>query len=522
MRSFGARPLVLLAVAALAAVPVGAQAQPPLRIAWWTDVGFPTPFAFSTLGPGGVVRLTLLYDTLVWKDERGLIPWLAESWRASPDGRAYVFTLRGGVRWHDGRELTAHDVKFTFDYYRKHPFRWVDVSIVTAAEVRDRRTVVLRSREPYAPFLENVAGVVPIVPQHIWRDVTQPERAQELRFAIGSGPYRLAEYRPEAAQYRFVAYDGYFRGRPVVREIHYVLVPTARQVLAVQSGQVDVGHATTYDVVGLFASHPYLRVMQTEPLSIARLIFHMDRLPTSHRSFRRAVAHALDRRRIAETITRGPAPVGSPGVVPPTDPWYNPNVADYPHDRDRARALLRELGYMDRDGDGWLEAPDGQRLAVELVSSPAGDLQLVQQMLAEVGIDVRLRTVDPATRTQLAAEGRFQLLFSTHIGSGGDPDYLRTWFVGVDANQFAVGSVMRSPTYARLAELQLRTLDPTGRRRYVDQMQVLLSQELPTFPLYYRRFFWIYDSRRFTPVATRGGLLNGIPLVENKLAFLSR
>ncbi len=187
----------------------------------------------------------------------------------------------------------------------------------------------------------------------------------------------------------------------------------------------------------------------------------------------------------------------------------------------RSRALLRSLGFEDRNGDGWLQGHDGARLTVEVVSSPAREVQLVQQMLKAVGIDVQLRTVDPASRAQLAREGRFQMLFSTHIGSGGDPDYLRTWFTGADANEFASGSVMRSPDYLRLARLQLETLDPVQRHQYIEQMQALLSRDLPTLPLYYRRFFWIYDSRKFTPFASPGGLLNGIPLVENKLAFLS-
>jgi peptide/nickel transport system substrate-binding protein len=516
-------PLLML-VALLVGLPASAPAQTPvLRLAWWTDVGFPTPFAFSTIGPGGVVRLTLLYDTLVWKDERGLVPWLAESWRASPDGLAYVFTLRSGVRWHDGRDLTAHDVKFSFEYYRKHPFRWVDTSVVQAVEVRDRQTVVLRLAQPHAPFLENIAGVVPIIPRHVWQGVEQPERMQELQFALGSGPYRLVEYRPELGQYRFVANDDYFRGRPLVREIQYVLVPSARQVLAVRAGETDSAWQVTYDVLDLFAGHPHLRVLQTEPLSIVRLIFHMDRAPTDQRAFRQAVAYGLDRRRIAEIVTRGPAPVGSAGVVPPTDPWHNQGVRQYPFDPDRARALLRELGYTDRDGDGWLDAAGGERLHVELLASPGRDAELVHQMLRDIGIDTRLRTVDPATRVQLAAEGRFQIMLTGHIGAGGDPDYLRTWFTGKDAgNEFAVGAVMRSPAYVRLAQLQLRTLDPGQRRRHVHEMQAMLSQHLPTLALYHRRAFLIYDSRKFTPISTRGGMMNGIPLVENKLAFLRR
>ncbi len=164
----------------------------------------------------------------------------------------------------------------------------------------------------------------------------------------------------------------------------------------------------------------------------------------------------------------------------------------------------------------------GHELQVELLATPIRDVELIQQMLKEVGIDVRIRTVDPATRAQLGSEGRFQMLLTLHTGSGGDPDYLRTWFTGREGDLFARGSVMRSPEYLRLARLQSRTLDPAQRRGHIDRLQEMLSEELPTLPLYYRRFFWIYDSRKFTPIATRGGLLNGIPHADNKLAFLSR
>lgn len=509
----------LVLVIALAGLPASGQGS-PLRLGWWTDAGFPSPFAFSTLGPAGVARLSLLYDTLVWKDEGGVIPWLAEAWRRSADHRTYVFTLHPDIRWHDGRPLTARDVKFTFDYFRRHPFRWVDTSIVESVEVRDRRTAAIRLARPHAPFLENVAGIVPIIPAHIWQDVARPEREQELRVAVGSGPYRLLDYRHGSGLYRFGAFDRYFRGRPHPAEIHYLLIPAERVVLALQSGQVDAGAATTYDVPQVFENHPHLRVLPTEPLSIARLLFNLERPPTSLRAFRQAVAHALDLERIASIVTRGPAPRGSAGVVPPTDPWYAGSAARYPHDPARARALLAAAGYEDRNGDGWLEDRAGERLTVELVSSPVPDVQLVQQMLRDAGVEVRLRTVDPATRAALAAEGRFQMLFTTHIGSGGDPDYLRTWFTGEEANRFAAGTRMRSPEYLRLARLQLEAPDEASRRRAVERMQVMLSRELPTLPLYYRRFFWIYDSRKIAPVATRGGLMNGLPLFENKLAFL--
>lgn len=243
------RRLVVAICALLLGLSVPAAAQVPasglLRIAWWTDVGVPTPFAASTVGPGGVVRLSLIYDTLTWKDRSGVIPWLAESWRVAPDGKAYTFTLRPNVRWHDGRPLTSQDVQFAFEYYRVHPFVWVDTSIVTAVTVSGPRMVTVALREPFAPFLDLIAGIVPIIPEHVWKDVREPAKAQTLAMAIGSGPYRLADYRPGAGDYRLVANPQYFRGRPRIDEVRYTVVPAERQMLAVESGRVDVAMAET-------------------------------------------------------------------------------------------------------------------------------------------------------------------------------------------------------------------------------------------------------------------------------------
>jgi len=138
--------VIAIAIGLTAAAQVATQGSEQtgadvLRLAWWTDVGFPTPFAFSAVGPGGVVRLSLIYDTLTWKDARGLIPWLAASWRVSPDGRTYTFRLDPRARWQDGRPLSAGDVGFTFEYLRRHPFRWVSTTEVAKVVVVDPRTV---------------------------------------------------------------------------------------------------------------------------------------------------------------------------------------------------------------------------------------------------------------------------------------------------------------------------------------------------------------------------------------------
>jgi peptide/nickel transport system substrate-binding protein len=500
----GAALASLLFVTSVFASP---PASPVLRMVWWTDVGFPSPFAASTIGPGGVVRLSLMYDTLTWKDESGTIPWLAQSWRVSADGRTVTFQLRPDAAWHDGRPLTAGDVRFTFEYYRTHPFVWIDTRIVDQVVADGPRTVTFVLSAPYAPFLEEVAGVVPILPEHIWKDIDDPRHAQTLSVAVGSGPYVLAEYRPGTGDYRFRANPRYFRGRPRFDEIRYTVLPEERQVLAVQSGQADAGLSETYDVVPVFAGHPYLKVWATEPLSIARLLFNLTRPPFDRQVARQAVAYAVNRAQLATLVTRGPGIPGNPGVVPPTDPWFTPHVHPYPYDPSRARSLLAGAGL----------AP----LRVELLSSPSPVTSLLQQALRAAGVELAIRAVDAQTRAALIAEGRFQMALTFHIGAGGDPDYLRRWFDGSEANQFGQTAGFDDSTYQHLAAQQVRTLDAGVRRRLVQQMQVMLADQLPTLPLYYRRFYWVYDSRQLTPVGAPGGLMNGIPLIENKLALLN-
>jgi peptide/nickel transport system substrate-binding protein len=145
---------------------------------------------------------------------------------------------------------------------------------------------------------------------------------------------------------------------------------------------------------------------------------------------------------------------------------------------------------------------------------------LIQEMLRAAGIDVTPRVVDARTRAALIDEGRFQMALTTHIGAGGDPDYLRRWLTGEDANQFGRGSDFADPVYARLAREQAEATDPARRRAVISRMQAILAEEVPTLALYYRRFTWVYDARRLRPIETRGGLMNGIPLIENKVIFL--
>jgi peptide/nickel transport system substrate-binding protein len=486
----------------------GATPGKRLMLSWWTDTGYPSPFTFSNLGPGGVVKETMLFDSLVWKDAGGLIPWLAESWQVQDGGRTIVFRLRSNASWHDGKPFTASDAAFSFSYFAKHPFSWADLTPVASASANDSRTLTVKLREPFAPFFNDIAGVLPIIPQHVWSTVSDPLKFQGPAAVVGTGPFTFASYGAGQGTYLFKANDNFFRGRPAFRELAYTLLPDAQQPLALEGGQVDSAFCTVYDVQARFNSGRY-RVLKTPPHSIVRLVFNVNRPPLDKVEFRRAIAYGLDRAQIAQRVVHGDVIVGSAGVIPPETPWYRANLRQYPHDVSQARALLDGIRF-DRSS------------VVQLLSEPdTPDAELVKSMLGDVGIQVQVVTVDPKTRAARMKALDYQMGLVKHIGVGGDPDFLRRWYVTQPFSAFEFGNVMHRSDFNALADQQAHEMNASRRKALVDQMQGILADELPTLALYHRRIYLIYRQAAWDRwFNTWGGMMDGIPLMENKLALV--
>lgn len=468
------------------------------------DSGVPNPFQVSPAGPGGPILVSLIYDTLTWKDDTGIIPWLASEWTISGDGLTYTFQIMPKVAWQDGTPLTADDVAFSYAYYASHPYVWMPSDMVDSA-IAEGDTVRITLKRPYAAFIEDISGIVPIIPRHVWQAVDDPITYTGSARTVGSGPYVLAEYNETEGAYRLTANDAYWRGTPTVAEFRQLTVPAEALIEATRQGAVDLAYSPDASVRDVLADETRLAIHESAPLSIARLAVNTSQAPLDRTEVCQAIAFALDRQRLAESITRGPAIVGSAGVVPPETPWFNPDLTQYAYDPDRARELL-----------------GGERLTIDLVADArARDPELMVPMLEAVGIALNVQRVDSPTRIQLLRDGDYQLGLLTHIGVGGDPDYLRRWYAGEETNAYAQGSIFNNEEYTRLGDAQAQALDVHARKELIFRMQEILAEELPSIVLYHRRFYWIYDPGRFAPIATWGGLMNGIPFPLNKLALIA-
>lgn len=491
------------------------------------DFGFPSPFSY-TAGPG-YVRMSLIYDTLLWKDSTGkLLPWLASSYRRSSDRRTYTFILRE-ARWHDGKPLTAGDVEFTFTYFAKllgklPPLVVAQPFGVTSAKATGPRTVEVTLPAPLDTFLEQVAGSVPIVPRHIWSSIGDPVRAQDLAGLVGTGPYRIESYSSGEGTYLYTANDAYFLGKPFVKRIEFV--PASDELQSLRAGNTDVGEApaagVTEQALAPFQSGSFGSTRLTAGFAFP-LYWNLARGGAlADVRFRQACAMAIDRKDIVARLLGDQGTAGNPGFLPPNHPDFV-KVEQYGFNVRAANDLLDRAGYRRPAAGAIRQAPDGTPLAFELLTGdtlPVADL--VVQSLKAIGADVTLKSVELATFFGLKFSGQWDMLITLYPGPGGqgpnsDPDQLRLVYSSQAPPNAAHVSGYKNPEVDQLGQAQLVAADPAQRHGIVAQIQNLVARDLPVLPLYYSTLHFAYDKTvldnwYYTP----GGLATGLPTPYNK------
>ena len=454
MRHFMRKPaVVLFAVALMASGVIGSMVFPAdarideIRIADGKGAwGYPNPFRHYPRGPG-YLRMSWAFDTLVWKDAEGFIPALAESWHYDPASLTFTFDLRENITWHDGRRLDADDVAFTVTYFKEHPYQWVPLEVVLEAKAVDATRVIFTLARPYAPFMEYIAGTMPIIPKHVWEEVKDPRRYDDPRAFIGSGPYRFVDFDKAKGTYLYEAFDDYYQGRPKAARLIYV--KAADPIMALSTGKADVANIKP-DMARILEKKGMTIVENARGWNKKLMINH--RIPPfDDRRFRHALAHAIDRREIIEKAHRGYGSPASFGLLSPDNEFYSPHTRTYLPDPVAARRILESLGY-ERGPDGFYTL-HGEPLTVEILVSNisvAGarsqdrDGEVIKRQLERVGIRVDLLTMEQTTTDGRVKNWEFQLAVSGHGGLLGDPTILKQ-MISPDSS----GSVNSAPVRCR-------------------------------------------------------------------------
>jgi peptide/nickel transport system substrate-binding protein len=419
----------------------------------------------------------LVYSTLMEiNTDLRVVPHLA-SRLENPDPLTYIAHLRSGVKFHDGRELTAKDVVYTFGSFldeefvspRKGAYR--QLASVTAL---DDYTVEFKLKEPFGSF--PIQLVMQIVPA---------DSGDSLRtFPIGTGPYRFVRYAVDD-YVELSAYEGYFDGLPQNAGVTLRVIPDeTMRSLELRNGSVDVIINDVSPDIAHRLGDDRLKLLQGEGVDYAYIGFNMRDPVLKDLRVRQAIAHAVDRQAIVDYLRRGFARPAD-GVLASMGWAYEPNVARFGYDVARAKALLDEAGYRDPDGDG-----PRPRLSLSLKTSTDEFFRLqatiLQQDLRRIGIEIDVRSYEFATFYADVLAGNFQIFQLQWVGVT-DPDMLRRVFHSeqIPPLGFNRGHYM-NPAVDRLIDLASQATDEETRKKYYGEAQKLIAEDVPYVSLWHK------------------------------------
>ena len=473
---------------------------------------------FDTLNPTAGFNVNeyevwnLQYATLTDKaaDDFAAIPGLAESWESSNGGLTYTYTLREGLTWSDGEPLTAEDIVWTVNTSRDQG--WVNHVSTTqnlTAVVIDDRTVEITSSvpDPKLPTMD-----VYILPKHIWEEVATDGEAvtsYEAVDGVGSGPFTVAEF-PNEQLVRMVANDNYWGGRPAVDEIIFQIYtnPDA-MVAALTQGEMDAIYQLPAASVADLETEPNVEVVVGfqggfEEIAINGGAAEGQPHPALlDLEVRRAINFAIDKEAVIEDLYAGlalPATTISPGA----DLKWVPDIPEdeqFTYDPDRANQILDDAGYLDTDGDGIREMPDGSNPIVlrhavhtgEDLAIPIADL--LTGWMEQIGIGVELSSYDGDQLFEVIIEGDYDTFYWNWVPFV-DPDPMLSYFTEAEVGNYNDAN-WTDPRYEELYLQQKEELDPDRRLEIVHEMLRIFYDSAVYIPLYIAPELQAYRTDRF-------------------------
>ena len=488
------------------------------------DWGYPNPYRHYPRGPG-FIRMSWVFDTLIWKDDKGYIPALAKSWSYDPESLKFIFELQEGINWHDGTPFSPEDVVFTVNYYKKHPYHWVPMEDIERAETRGLNRVEITLARPFAPFLAYVAGSMPILPRHIWQGVNDPRKYSDPKAFIGCGPYRFIDFNKTKGTYLYEAFTGYYEGRPKADRLIYT---KARDpIIALSNRTVDFANikpdmAKTLKKKGMV-------IIQSGWGWNKKLMINHKKPPFNNKHFRKALAHAINQQEVIDKAHRGFGSPASFGLLPPDHEFYNQDTPTYQPDPLEARQILESLGYI-KGIDGFYEI-GGKPLKIEIVASNitvAGesiedrDGEVIKRQLENAGIRVDLVNLEQATADGRVKTWEFDLAISGHGALMGDARVLNLMIdpeasTSVNSARFGANREL-----LRLLKDQITEMDSKKRMAIVYKIQEIYADELPAISLYYPLSMAAYNPQKGIEwYYTKGGISIGIPIAQNKMSLIN-
>ena len=499
-----------------------------LKIGILGDESTLNPYTYQT-GYPGLDLVSLLYDTLLQLDKDNKpVPWLVKEYKVSDDGLEYSFKLNDNIKWHDGEKLTADDVKFTVDYFIKYPkSRFTNpLKTVASLTVENETDFTITLSEPDPNFMIQPLADVPILPEHIWSNITEPDSEAN---AIGSGPYILSEHKADQ-YYKMTANKDYFKEAPPIQEIILPIIKDTTALFnALKSGEIDaISSNISPELVSQFETNPSLNISRGAGFSTTLFQLNSERYPMTEKPFRQAIDLAIDKNSLVDIVLLGFAEVGSPGFIHPSSPSFNSEIKGT-FDPEKAKQILDEAGFKDTNGDGFREDQKGKEINLTTLVHSNNPIrirvaELISEAINGIGIKNTVKAMEDTTIISLmwpdydVSKGR-----NFDMGVFGWSNTMQLFpdrIVELFYSDPAIGSVniggYKNKEFDALADQLKATFDEEERQKYINDLQGLVADEAPIITLYYQEIVNAYNPDKYDGYVFQTG--KGI---INKLSFVS-
>jgi len=440
-----------------------------------------------------------------------IVPALAESWTVSPDGKAYTFTLRKGVKFHSNanfkptRDFNADDVLFSWNRMadENHPFHKMTAgqtfsyyddmgmkNIVDKVERLDDYAVRFDLKRPEAPFLADMAMDFASILSKEYFETMQKKGTPNAAdvYPIGTGPFEFVSYQKDAI-IRYRAFDKYWGGRPKIDNLVYSITRDATARYAkLKTGECQVMAFPKPADLDEMKKDPQLNVLSKEGLNIGYIAFNVEKKPFDDKRVRQALNYATNKDAILKAVYQGNGQVAK-NPIPPILWSYNDAIKDYAYDPAKAKELLAQAGFPNGfELELWYLPvtrpynPDGKRMA-----------EMIQADWEKVGVKAKLLTYEWAEYRKRAKGGEHQVVMFGWSGDNGDPDNFFVPLLGCEAVKGG-GNNARwcNKQFEDLVVKAAQTPKQADRARLYGEAQVIVKEEAP--------WITIAHSVRFDPL----------------------
>jgi peptide/nickel transport system substrate-binding protein len=419
------------------------------------------------------------------RDGKTLKPWLATSYTVSKDGKTYTFKLRPGVKFSNGKPMTAADVKFSIDDARAQAKGWgyLDAAIKSIS-APDPSTVVFNLKFNWAPFLADIAlfsnGIIP-------KGFNGEPRAQFYKHPVGTGPF-MWDKRVVGQSVTLKRNPFYWqKGKPYLDRVTWTFVSDENtRELQLRGGQIQVDEFPPFNSIKKLQSTSGVTMSLFPSTRTDYLDMNQQYPPLADRHVRRAISYAIDRQAIVKSVLFG---FGKPAnsFLPPQVPFYDPHSPGLQFDLKKAKAEMAASKFPKGFTVSLLVGAGAQ------VENAMG--QILQARLKELGISLKFRTEDTSTEFNSVSKRKYQLAFSYWTMDIADPDELVTFAIDPAGGASSFYTGYTNKTAINLSHQAQREPSPAKRAKLYSQIQRIAAGDAFLGFLYYSPFRYAYTSK---------------------------